>query len=96
MIKHPIIVKTDCNGCGDFAALLHFYEKSAVDAIEVSGVNFNMHPQQKPPFYFSQLLSARKAVSVPLILVGGIFSLSTAELLLQQGIDLVSFSRPNL
>lgn len=88
-----VLVKADCNGCGDFPALLRLYEQSGVDGIEVSGVDFNTRRGQKTPFYLEELLGARESVSVPVFPVGGVFSRAGAEEILRQGFPLVSLSR---
>ena len=88
-----VLVKADCNGCGDFPALLKLYESCGVDAVEVSGIDFNAKAGQKEPFYLDELLSARQDCTLPLLLVGGIFSRQAAEAVLDRGIDFVSFSR---
>lgn len=88
-----VLVKADCNGCGDLPTLLRLYARSGVDGIEVSGTEFNCHAGQRSPFYLDELLRARGTLSTPLILVGGIFSRQTAEDVLRHGICLVSFSR---
>lgn len=88
-----VLVKADCNGCGDFPALLKLYEGCGVDAVEVSGVDFNHRAGQKTPFYAQALLQGSNCVSLPVFPVGGVFSRQTAEELLRQGFPLVSFSR---
>lgn len=88
-----ILVKMNCNGCGDLPAVLRLYEESGVDAIEVSGVDFAARAGVKAPFYLDELLAAKAEIRTPLILVGGIFSGESAEQVLSSGIDFVSFSR---
>jgi 2,4-dienoyl-CoA reductase-like NADH-dependent reductase (Old Yellow Enzyme family) len=91
--KFALIVKTDCNGCEDFSALLRLYEKYGVDGIEVSGIDFNQRVGQKTPFYAQNLLQSCKCTSIPVFQTGGVFSRQVAEELLQQKFPLVSFSR---
>ena len=88
-----VIVKANCNDCGDFPALLRLYEAFGADGVEVSGIDFNHRVGQKTPFYAQTLLQARGCVSIPVFPVGGVFSRQTAEELLQQGFPLVSLSR---
>lgn len=91
--EFALLVKADCNGCGDFPALLRLYERCGIDGAEISGVEFNRHAGQKTPFYLSELLAAREGISLPVFPVGGVFSRQTAEDILHQGFPLVSFSR---
>jgi len=88
-----ILVKMNCNGCGDLPGVLRLYENSGVDAIEVSGVDFAAKAGVKEPFYLETLLAAKTEISTPLILVGGMFSKQAAEAVLAQGIPFVAFSR---
>lgn len=88
-----LLVKADANGCGDLPALLKLYQESGVDGIEVSGIDFNIRAGVKEPFYLKELLAARNGITVPLALVGGIFSRETAQQVLDAGIPFVSFSR---
>lgn len=64
-----------------------------MDGVEISGLNFSALTGRKSPFFLEEVLAAREGVTVPLILVGGIFSRSTAEAVLAAGIPFVSFSR---
>ena len=88
-----LLVKADSNGCGDLSALLKLYEDAGVDGIEVSGIDFAARAGIKKPFYLDELLAAREGITVPLALVGGIFSRETAQQVLDAGIPFVSFSR---
>lgn len=88
-----ILVKMNCNGCGDLSAVLRLFEESGVDAIEVSGVDFAAKAGVKEPFYLNELLAAREGIHTPLILVGGLFSGECAEQVLESGIDFAAFSR---
>ena len=88
-----ILVKMNCNGCGNLPAVLRLYEESGVDGIEVSGVDFAAKAGVKEPFYLEQLLAAREGIHTPLILVGGMFSGESAARVLESGIDFAAFSR---
>lgn len=89
-----LLVKADSNGCGDLHRLLELYQAAGVDGVEVSGLDFAARKGEKEPFYLQSLLAARHGISLPLILVGGIFSRRLAEQVLSAGIPFVSFSRP--
>lgn len=88
-----LLVKLDANGCGDLHGLLNLFQEADVDGAEVSGVDFSARAGVKEPFYLQDLEQARDGISMPLILVGGIFSLQTAQNVLAAGIPFVSFSR---
>ena len=88
-----LLVKADCNGCGDLRRLLELYQEAGVDGVELSGVDFAARAGEKSPFYLQEALRAMDGIQVPLSLVGGIFDLETAEAVLEQGFSFVSFSR---
>jgi 2,4-dienoyl-CoA reductase-like NADH-dependent reductase (Old Yellow Enzyme family) len=91
--QFALLVKADSNGCGDLHRLLQLYQAAGVDGVELSGVDFAARAGQKEPFYLTQALQARTGISLPLILVGGIFSRQAAQQVLDAGIPFVSFSR---
>ena len=88
-----LLVKADCNGCGNLRRLLELYQEADVDGVELSGVDFAARAGEKSPFYLQEALRAMDGIQVPLSLVGGIFDLETAEAVLEQGFSFVSFSR---
>lgn len=88
-----ILVKVDRDACGDLAGLLRLCQQAGVDGAEISGLDVGARPGQKSPFYLEDLCRVRDEVTMPLILVGGIFSLATAEQVLEAGADFVAFSR---
>lgn len=88
-----LLVKADCNGCGNFSRLLELYQQEGVDCIEVSGVDFSVRTGEKKPFYLQEARSAKANIRTPLSLAGGIFDQETAEQVLEQGFAFVSFSR---
>ena len=69
------------------------YQAAGIDALEISGSDFNMRKGEKRAFYLPRALEVRDTVSIPLILVGGIFSREEAERILDAGIPFVAFSR---
>ena len=88
-----LLVKADCNGCGDLHRLLELYQEAGADGVELSGVDFAARAGEKSPFYLQEALRAMDRIQIPLSLVGGIFDLETAEAVLEQGFTFVSFSR---
>ena len=88
-----LLVKADCNGCGDLHRLLELYQEAGADGVGLSGVDFAARAGEKSPFYLQEALRAMDGIQIPLSLVGGIFDLETAEAVLEQGFTFVSFSR---
>ena len=88
-----LLVKMNCNGGADFGELMKYFQEAGVDAIEISGLDFNARAGQKKPFYLEKIKVAAERVTVPLILVGGVFSKAAAEAVLSAGIPFVAFSR---
>ena len=88
-----ILVKADVNACGDLHRLLQLYQEAGVGGAELSGLDFAARAGQKEPFFLRELLEAREGIHLPLILVGGIFSRSSAQQVLEAGVPFVSFSR---
>ena len=88
-----LLVKADCNGCGNLYRLLELYQEAGADGVELSGVDFAARAGEKSPFYLQEALRAMDGIQIPLSLVGGIFDLETAEAVLEQGFTFVSFSR---
>ena len=88
-----LLVKADCDGCGDLHRLLELYQEAGADGVELSGVDFAARAGEKSPFYLQEALRAMDGIQIPLSLVGGIFDLETAEAGLEQGFTFVSFSR---
>lgn len=100
---YPILVKvnTNCAGEADEAYaqdILYFcrqFEALGADAIELSGYNWlGLGKKKVPTFYLDRAVQIRQAVSIPLILVGGVRGPETAQQILDAGIDFVSASRP--
>lgn len=76
------------------AAML--FEKAGVDAINVSGgVRGYIHPNSTEPGWFKDASSAIKnALSIPVLLAGGVTKLAQAETLLQEGCaDMIGVGR---
>lgn len=88
-----LLAKADGDGRVDLSALLHLFQQAGVDGIEVSGSHFSIEPGGKFPYCLDYLLASREGISVPLFLVGGIFSRTAAQRVLDAGIPFASFSR---
>ena len=72
------------------------FEKEGIDVIDISGGMCRyMRPDNSEPGYFSDMSTAvKKAVSVPVILTGGITSASQAEKLLEErAADMIGVGR---
>ena len=91
--EFAILVKVDRDASGDLSGLLRLCQQAGVDGAEISGLDVGARPGQKTPFYLEDLRQVRADVTMPLILVGGIFSLETAETVLESGADFAAFSR---
>jgi 2,4-dienoyl-CoA reductase-like NADH-dependent reductase (Old Yellow Enzyme family) len=92
----------------DMVEVAYMLEKATVDSIEMSGGNHiagifgEFFPARKGrpregegPYYVDEALRFKKAVQVPLMLVGGIRSLQWAQRIVAEGIaDYVSLGRP--
>ena len=69
-------------------------EECGVDAIELSGADFYKRGQDERRYYEREALLVKEKLGIPVILVGGIASLEDMEALVEEGIDMVSMSRP--
>lgn len=102
----PVLIKMNCQDFSDGGLSLDDSIKMAkilvdtgIDAIEISGgllTSRDMGPcrTSKGPYFMEQALAFRKELDIPLMLVGGIRSYETAEMIVKKGIDFVSMSRP--
>lgn len=95
-----VIVKMNTNNAqgGEYARTLINYAKAleelGVDALELSGFGFNSQPRENSEYYLDAALTVKQNVNIPVILVGGIYSGSGIESVLEKGMDMVSMSRP--
>jgi 2,4-dienoyl-CoA reductase-like NADH-dependent reductase (Old Yellow Enzyme family) len=65
-----------------------------VCAVELSGTGFSQFSTLSGPYFLELAKEIRKHSRIPLILVGGIKSISDIQMVLDSGIELVSMSRP--
>lgn len=91
--EFALLAKADCNSTEDFPALAVLFQRAGLDALEVSGLDFSARLGSRAPFYLEEAAAAQQAVSIPLILVGGIYSRAAAEQVLRAGIPFAAFSR---
>ena len=100
---YPILVKVNTNCAGEADAadaqdILYFcrqLEALGADGIELSGYNWlGLGKKKVPTFSLDRAKEIRKAVSLPLILVGGVRKLEEMDAILGAGIDFISASRP--
>ena len=100
---YPVLVKVNTNCAGEADAayaqdILYFcrqFEALGADGIELSGYNWlGLGKKKVPTFYLDRAKEIRKAVSLPLILVGGVRKLEEMDAILASGIDFISASRP--
>ena len=101
--EYPVLVKvnTTCSGEADAAYaqdILYFcrqFQALGADALELSGHNWlGLGKKKVPTFYLERAKAVRAAVTLPLILVGGIRKMEEIDAILEAGIDFVSASRP--
>ena len=101
--EYPVLVKvnTTCSGEADAAYaqdILYFcrqFQALGADALELSGHNWlGLGKKKVPTFYLQRAKAVRAAVTLPLILVGGIRKMEEIDAILEAGIDFVSASRP--
>lgn len=100
---YPVLVKVNTNCAGeadaayaqDILYYCHQFEALGADGIELSGYNWlGLGKKKVPTFYLDRAKEIRKAVSLPLILVGGVRKLEEMDAILDAGIDFISASRP--
>lgn len=100
---YPVMVKinTNCPGEADAAYtrdIVYFCRQLEIlgaDGIELSGYNWIALGKKKvSTFYLDRAKTIRAAVSLPLILVGGVRSPEEMEQALAAGMDFLSASRP--
>lgn len=68
-------------------------EEDGVDTIEISGSNYKKY-REAFPYFLDHALKIKEKVSVPIMLVGGFRNKDDMNRVIDQGIDLVSMSRP--
>ena len=97
----PVLVKINSDTKADDAAyeadLLYMLcecRKLGVVLVELSGVDFINQPRGASLYYLDRIARLRRAVDLPLSLVGGVRTLADIEQVLGTGIDMVSLSRP--
>ena len=92
-LEDPVLVKVNCDAVEDLHQVLKLCQEAGASAAEISGIRFASEEINGEPFYLKKVIEAREGISMPLILVGGIYSRKAAEQVLQAGIPFVSFSR---
>jgi len=107
----PVLAKVNCDDfveggliTDDAVRAARMLAEAGLDAIEISGgllTGGRMSPsrmvknQEQEGYFRNKALAYRKALDIPLILVGGIRSFETAESLVDDGTaDFISMSRP--
>ena len=101
--EYPVLVKINTNCAGpadetyaqDILTFCQQLEALGADALELSGYNWlGLGKKKVPTFYLDRAAQIRKAVSLPLILVGGVRGPESIQQILDAGMDFVSASRP--
>ncbi|MCU7195592.1 HisA/HisF-related TIM barrel protein [Turicibacter sanguinis] len=99
--NYPIFIKINSNVElndeayeSDLLYMLNELEALGVEAVELSGCDLGKKKYTDHNYYLERASRLAELTTVPLILVGGIRTLSDIEHVLQNGIAMVSFSRP--
>ncbi len=97
----PVLVKINNDTNADDEAyekdllwMLNRMKELKVELVELSGVDFINQPKKAVLYYLDRAAAMRRAVNMPMSLVGGARSLADMEKVLASGIDMVSLGRP--
>lgn len=97
----PVLVKINNDTKSDDEAyaqdllwMLNRMKELGVELVELSGVDFINQPKKSVLYYLDRAVAMRKAVDMPMSLVGGVRSLVDMEKVLASSIDMVSLGRP--
>lgn len=96
----PLFVKINNNDENDrffedeLLYMLKEFKNLGVTAVELSGYDWRLRSNKEHNYYIKRAVKMKKAVDIPIILVGGIRNLSDMEEVLESGIDMVSLARP--
>lgn len=100
-VDFPVLVKinsdtatNDENYEADMVYMLNEFKRLAVEVVELSGYDFLSQPKDVYHYYLERAARLKKAVDIPLSLVGGIRSIEHMEQVLAAGLDMVSLGRP--
>jgi 2,4-dienoyl-CoA reductase-like NADH-dependent reductase (Old Yellow Enzyme family) len=108
---YPVLVKLNADDCleggitfEDVSEIAVRLERLGIDAIEISGgmaeskigfIRAGIDSREKEAYFMPYAKRLKEVVAIPLLLVGGIRSLETAEEILDQSwADFISLSRP--
>lgn len=81
------------NFLDDQIQVCKYLEQDGLNAIELSGADY-LKFNQPTPYYLESALKIKKAISIPVILVGGFRNMKQINSALEKGIDFVSMCRP--
>lgn len=87
-------VDADTNSPSDFIEMGKLLETAGIDLIEVSGMSYSQLPRDAQAYWLEQCKLLKQNTSVPIAIVGGIYNKSCAQRCLDEGIDIISMSRP--
>lgn len=97
----PVFIKINSNTEEDTAIyendllyMMNEFKLLQVDALEFSGCDFIKKGKKNKNYYLNTARKIRRLIDLPIILVGGIRSIKDMETVLEEGIDMVSLSRP--
>lgn len=97
----PIFIKINCTDekmteqyFSDLCTAINIGAELGLEAVELSGYNANPAGIPKAPYFLNVASKLRSKTELPLILVGGIRTVSDIELIFSRGIEMVSICRP--
>ena len=97
----PVWIKINSDTKGDDAAyeqdllwILRRCRELGIELAELSGADFINQPRERTLYYLERAARMRKAVELPMSLVGGVRSLADMEQVIARGMDMVSLGRP--
>lgn len=97
----PVLVKINSDSKTEDAAyekdllwMLQRMKELGVELVELSGVDFINQPKDGRLYYLERAARLRRAVNIPMSIVGGVRALADIEKALACGMDMVSMGRP--
>lgn len=92
-VKISATNKEGTNNDEHLLAYARLCKQCGVDVIEVSGSDFAKRPRNDEAYYLREALLIKHEVGLPTVLVGGLYTRTVMEKVLDEGIDFVSLSR---
>ncbi len=87
-------IDADTTSTNDFIQMGKLLETAGIDLIEVSGMSYSQLPRDAEAYWLEECKRLKENTTVPVAIVGGIYNKSCAQRCLNEGIDIISMSRP--